>query len=95
MPTSGNVHRFTGVDNKLPTSYVVRYSLEAQYDLGHEWVATLGYSGSTGRHLPLQYNLYNKFAPQILAGQYAFNPVVSFIDWYEDTGIIQLQLHTR
>ena len=49
-------------------------------------MATLGYSGSTGRHLPLQYNLYNKYAPEILAGQAAFNPIVNSIDWYEDTG---------
>ncbi|MGA7856395.1 MAG: carboxypeptidase regulatory-like domain-containing protein [Terracidiphilus sp.] len=86
LPTGGTSIGITGVDNKLPTSYVARYSLEGQYDLGHEWVATLGYSGSTGRHLPLQYNLYNKFAPAILAGQYAFNPIVNSIDWYEDTG---------
>ena len=67
LPTSGVALGITGIDNKLKTSYVYRYSLEAQYDLGHEWVATLGYSGSSGRHLPLQYNLYDKYAAQILA----------------------------
>jgi hypothetical protein len=76
----------TGIDNKLKTAYVYRYSLQGQYDLGNQWVATLGYSGSAGRHLPLQYNLYNKFAPQILANQMAFNPVVNNVDWYEDSG---------
>ncbi len=86
LPNSGGTVNLTGIDNKLPTSYAVRYSLEAQYDLGNQWVATLGYSGSAGRHLPLQYNLYNKYAPQIYTGQYAFNPIVNFIDWYEDTG---------
>ena len=85
LPTDGNIG-ITGVDNKLPTSYVFRYSLEGQYDVGHDWVATLGYSGSTGRHLPLQYNLYDKYAADILAGQLAFNPIVNSIDWYEDTG---------
>ena len=50
----------TGSPASLPTAYVMRYSLQGQYDLGNRWVATLGYSGSTGRHLPLQYNLYNK-----------------------------------
>jgi len=88
LPTNGNIS-LTGVDNKLPTSYAVRYSLEGQYDLGHQWVATLGYSGSTGHHLPLQYNLYDKYAPQILAGKMAFNPIVPSIDWYEDTGTSQ------
>ena len=87
LPNSGNALGITGVYNKLQTSYVIRYSFEGQYDLGHDWVATLGYSGSTGRHLPLQYNLYNKYAPAILAGQVAFNPIVNSIDWYEDSGV--------
>ncbi len=86
LPTSGTALGITGVYNKLKTSYVYRYSLEGQYDLGHEWVATLGYSGSSGRHLPLQYNLYDKFASQILNGSASFNPIVNSIDWYDDTG---------
>jgi hypothetical protein len=86
LPTNGNTS-ITGVDNKLPTSYVVRYSLEAQYDLGHQWVVTAGYSGSTGRHLPMQYNLYNKYASQIASGAIALNPIVYSIDWYEDTAV--------
>jgi hypothetical protein len=86
LPTSGVAVNITGIDPKLKTTYVYRYSLEGQYDLGHQWVATLGFTGSSGRHLPLQYNLYNKYAPQILAGTLAFNPAVNFIDWYEDTG---------
>jgi hypothetical protein len=86
LPTSGVAVNVTGIDPKLPTSYVYRYSLEAQYDLGHQWVSTLGYNGSSGRHLPLQYNLYDKYAPQILSAGYAFNPAVNYIDWYEDSG---------
>jgi hypothetical protein len=86
LPTSGVAISITGIDPKLKTSYVYRYSLEGQYDLGHQWVATLGYSGSSGRHLPLQYNLYNKYAPQIVAGLVSFNPAVNGIDWYEDSG---------
>jgi hypothetical protein len=86
LPNSGVAIQITGIDSKLKTSYVYRYSLEAQYDLGNQWVATLGYSGSSGRHLPLQYNLYDKYAPQILSGAVAFNPIVNSIDWYEDSG---------
>lgn len=86
LPTGGVAIGITGIDPKLKTTYVYRYSLEAQYDLGAQWVATLGYSGSSGRHLPLQYNLYDKYASQILSGQAAFNPAVNSIDWYEDTG---------
>lgn len=87
LPTGGVAIGITGVDNKLPTSYVLRYSLESQINVGSDWVATLGYSGSTGRHLPLQYNLYDKYAAAILGGQQAFNPIVNSIDWYEDTGV--------
>lgn len=86
LPTSGVAIGITGIDNKLKTSYVYRYSIQGQYDVGHQWVATLGYTGSAGRHLPLQYNLYSKYASQILAGSMAFNPVVNGIDWYEDSG---------
>jgi Carboxypeptidase regulatory-like domain len=86
LPTGGVALGITGIDNKLKTSYVYRYSLEGQYDLSHQWVATLGYTASSGHHLPLQYNLYDKFASQILSGQLAFNPAVNSIDWYEDSG---------
>ncbi|MDR3737446.1 MAG: TonB-dependent receptor [Terracidiphilus sp.] len=86
LPTNGTTVGLTGIDNGLKTSYVMRYSVEGQYDLGSQWVFTLGYSGSAGRKLPLQYNLYNKYASQIIAGQIAFNPIVNSIDWYEDTG---------
>jgi hypothetical protein len=86
LPTSGVAIGITGIDNSLKTSYVYRYSLEGQYDLGQQWVATLGYAGSMGRHLPLQYNLYDKYAAAILSGSMSFNPAVNSIDWYEDSG---------
>ena len=86
LPTA-NVQLFvTGLPANLPTAYVYRYSLEGQYDLGNRWVATLGYSGSAGRHLPLQANLNNQLAPQVIAGQMTYNPKLNFIDWYQDTG---------
>lgn len=86
LPSNNIATGVTGLPTNLPTSYVYRYSLEAQYDLGHQWVGTAGYQASLGRHLPLQINLYNKMAPDILSGQMAFNPMVNMIDWYEDTG---------
>jgi hypothetical protein len=86
LPTNGTAINITGIDNQLKTAYVMRYSVEGQYDLGYQWVFTLGYSGSSGHNLPLQYNLYNKYATQILGGQMAFNPIVNGIDWYEGSG---------
>jgi hypothetical protein len=84
LPVNG-ANGVTGFPSTMPTAYVMRYSLNGQYDLGHQWVATLGYQGSTGRHLPIQYNLLNKLAPQLLSGL-AVNPLVNNIDWYEDSG---------
>ncbi len=86
LPINGIPTGITGIQPDLPTTYVYRYSFEGQYDLGHQWVATAGYQGSLGRNLPLQTNLNNKLAPQILANQIPFNPILNFIDWYEDSG---------
>jgi len=86
LPTANVQLNVTGLPGDLPTARLARYSLEAQYDLGHRWVATIGYDGSSGRHLPLQYNLNNKLAAAVLAGQIAYNPKLSFVDWYEDSG---------
>ena len=86
LPTANVQLNVTGLPADLPTARLARYSLEAQYNLGQRWVATIGYDGSTGRHLPLQYNLNNKLATSVLAGQMAYNPKLSFVDWYEDSG---------
>jgi len=86
LPTNGSPTSVTGLSLSLPTSTVFHYSVEGQYDLGHEWVATVGYSGAVGQNLPLQTNLNNYYAQQILAGQMSFNPMVNGIDWYYDGG---------
>jgi hypothetical protein len=85
LPVNG-ANGVTGFPATMPTAYVMRYSLNGQYDLGHQWVATLGYQGSTGRHLPIQYNLLNKLATQLISGAIPVNPLVNNIDWYEDSG---------
>jgi hypothetical protein len=72
----------TGSDNAYPTStvdqgtwktpYSQRWSLDVQRELGKAVVATLGYVGSAGTHLPIQYdlNLYPQgFYPDIYTGQ--------------------------
>jgi Carboxypeptidase regulatory-like domain len=35
----------------LPTMRVHHYSLDTQYDLGHQWIMTLGYLGSASRNI--------------------------------------------
>jgi hypothetical protein len=50
LPTTGSV----GVEifpGTLPTMRVHHYSLETQYDLGHDFVATLGYQGTLSRNI--------------------------------------------
>ncbi|HYY72865.1 MAG TPA: TonB-dependent receptor [Candidatus Bathyarchaeia archaeon] len=57
LPTSGTVNvsifpgNFPGNSNgNLPTMLTHHYSLDAQYDLGHNLVASLGYQGSLSRN---------------------------------------------
>lgn len=50
LPTTGTVN--VGIfPNTLPTMRMHHWSLETQYDLGHEFVATLGYQGSLSRDI--------------------------------------------
>jgi Carboxypeptidase regulatory-like domain len=71
-----------GYPSTWPTTYTYHYTLGAQYDLGGQWVASLGYQGSQTRHLTRQYNLYDVLGAQGIA----FNPVVTGIDWNADDG---------
>jgi len=58
LPNLGAVEIY-GAPQNLPTAYVMRYSLEGQYELPAHLVGTLGYQGSQGRHfvriLPLHF----------------------------------------
>jgi len=49
-PRSGSVEIY-GTEPDQPNAYVYRYSLEGQYDLPHNFRATLGYQGSAGHKL--------------------------------------------
>jgi carboxypeptidase family protein len=72
----------TGYPSTWQTTYTYHFTLGAEYDLGHQWVASLGYQGSTTHHLTEQYNLMNVAG----AAGFAFNPVVPGIDWYANDG---------
>jgi hypothetical protein len=58
LPNLGQVEIY-GSPQSLPTAYVMRYSLEGQYQLPASLVGTIGYQGSQGRHfvriLPLHF----------------------------------------
>ncbi len=82
IPVSGSPVSVTAFPANFPTPMTYRYSLEGQYDIGHNWVATLGYQGSTSHHLTRQYNLN-----QVLGAQgFALNPQVNNVDYYAQDG---------
>lgn len=81
LPTTGSVgvQIFPGT---LPTMHVQHYSLDAQYDLGRQWVASLGYEGSLSTHTFFH---ENPLAVPATLG-YAFNPQIGGGDYWAVIG---------
>ena len=77
IPVAGSAS-VTGFPNRLPTAYSNHYSLETEYDLGHQIVASVGYQGSVSHHLINQYNENAVAAAQGLA----LNPLITGVDFY-------------
>jgi hypothetical protein len=69
LPASGAAVNLTGFDRNLPSPVTYRYSLGFQYDLGHNWVLSVGYQGSLSRHYTRNENLnlvfFDERNPQI------------------------------
>jgi hypothetical protein len=72
----------TGYSASWPTTTTYHYTLQGEYELGHNWIASLGYQGSSTRHLTQQYNLYDIGAAEGLA----LNPVVQGLNYYANDG---------
>ncbi|MBT9332224.1 TonB-dependent receptor [Paracidobacterium acidisoli] len=81
LPTAGNAN-LSALPGRMPTEYTHHYSLDIEWDLGHAWVATLGYTGSTSRHL-----LYNYDATALgqLTGA-PQNPLVNSVNTFGSSG---------
>ena len=81
LPTNGSA-AVVGFPSSVPTAYTYHYSLDTQYDIGHQWVATLGYQGSIGHHIihQLNYNVLGAVAGVPL------NPHANSIDYYNNEG---------
>jgi len=81
LPTTGqvNVQIFPGT---LPTTRVHHYSTDLQYDLGHQWIASLGYQGSLSRDTFFHENPLA--VPAVLG--YAFNPQIGGGDYWTNKG---------
>lgn len=76
LPTTGTSLNLTGFPQNFPPAVTYRYSLETQVDLGHNWMASIGYSGSQSRHLTRNnQNLNWIYYP-------AINPVVNQVQFY-------------
>ena len=81
LPTAGGAN-IGALPTNLPTQYVQHYSLETDIDLGHAWVANLGYIGSIGKHL--NYNYDSNALGTILGAP--LNPLVSSINTFGSQG---------
>ncbi|HKW18770.1 MAG TPA: TonB-dependent receptor [Terriglobales bacterium] len=81
LPTTGQVG-VTFLPHDFPTERVHHYSLDTQYDLGHNLIATLGYQGSLSRHLYFHEN------PNALAAASGFtlNPQIGGGDFWDVNG---------
>jgi hypothetical protein len=78
LPTSGGPIAVVAYPSSLPTQYTYHYSLDTQYDLGHGWIASLGYQGSEGHHQIRHYNT-NVLA---VAQGIPLNPQVQTVDTF-------------
>jgi Carboxypeptidase regulatory-like domain len=77
LPTTGSVN--VGIfPNDLPTMRVQHYSLETQYDLGHAWIASLGYEGSKSGNIFFHEN--PNAVPAALG--YTLNPEIGGGDYW-------------
>jgi hypothetical protein len=83
LPLPGAAPIFvTGFLSNPKTIANYHYSLDTQYQLPFNLVASLGYQGSQMRHLLVQNN-WNTIAA---ARGLALNPKVNFLDFYQNTG---------
>jgi len=82
LPVNGAA-TVTSYPSTLPTEYSQHYSLETDYSLGYQWVATLGYEGSVTRHIIAEIRNYNAIAA--ISG-IPMNPLVQKVDYYGNGG---------
>ena len=82
LPVNGGA-TVTAYPSTIPTQYAYHYSLEADYTVGPQWVATLGYEGSQTRHMVAEIRNYNAIAA--IQGL-AMNPLVQQVDYYANGG---------
>jgi hypothetical protein len=82
LPTGATGINVEVFPNTLPTMRAHHYSLDAQYDLGHKFVASLGYQGSLSRNI--FYHANPNAAPA--AEGLALNPAIGGGDYWSVLG---------
>ncbi len=81
LPTTGQVS-VTAYKQNMPTMYSEHYSLDTQTDLGAQFILSLGYQGSVGRHT---YFHYNGNAVASVNG-IPLNPQVNTVNYFDNVG---------
>jgi hypothetical protein len=81
LPVAGGAG-LNGLPVRMPTEYSHHYSLDVEWDLGHSWVANVGYVGSTSQHLLYDYDATALAAIQGLPQ----NPLVSNVSTFGSSG---------
>lgn len=81
LPTSSQVG-VTAFATNMPTMYTEHYSLDTQTDLGANFILSLGYQGSVGKHI---YFHYDANAPASVNG-IPLNPQVNSVNYFGNNG---------
>jgi hypothetical protein len=81
LPLKGGIS-VTAFPANLPTDYTQHFSLDTQYDLGYQMVATVGYAASLAHQTILQSNSYVTAVAQGVP----LNPLVNLVDLYNNNG---------
>jgi hypothetical protein len=82
LPVAGNA-TVIAYPSTIPTIYTQHFSLESQFQLPWQIVATAGYQGSVTRHLIVQSQAYVRTFNQGLAR----NPLVNNLPYFSNTGM--------
>ncbi|HEV2136009.1 MAG TPA: TonB-dependent receptor [Terracidiphilus sp.] len=76
LPTTGSAQLFIFPRN-LPTTREEHYSVDAQYQFGNQWIASLGYQGSNSHNIIANAQIN----PYAAANGYALNPAIAGDGW--------------
>jgi hypothetical protein len=81
LPTSSQVG-VTAFPTNMPTMYTQHWSLDTQTDLGANFILSLGYQGSVGRHIYFNYDGNAVASVQDIP----LNPQVNGVSYFNNTG---------